>query len=82
MIFFAYDLDEYKNNLRDFYFDMVEEVPGPICQSNEEMIEFIKNCTEESYMEEFGEKYRKWNEKFNQFDDGRASAKIIDLIRK
>ena len=82
MIFFTYDLDDYKNNLRDFYFDMVEEVPGPICQTNEEMIDFIKNCTEESYMEEFGEKYRKWNEKFNQFDDGRASGKIIDLIRK
>lgn len=81
MIFFAYDLDNYKNNLRGFYFDMFEEVPGPICQSNEEMIDFIKNYSKESYESEFGEKYMKWNDKFNPFDDGNASKKVIDLIR-
>lgn len=81
MIFFTYDLDDYKNNLRDFYFDMVEEVPGPICKTNDEMIDFIKNYTEESYKSEYGEKYKKWSEKFNPFDDGNASKKIIELIR-
>ena len=81
MLFFTYDLDNYKNNLRDFYFDMVEEVPGPICKTNDEMIDFIKNYTEESYKAEFGEKYKKWTEKFNPFDDGNASKKIIELIR-
>ena len=82
MIFFTYDLDNYKNNLRDFYFDMIEEVPGPICKTNEEMIDFIKNYSEENYESEFGEKYRKYSEKFNTFDDGKASSRIIDLIRK
>lgn len=81
MIFFTYDLENYKNNLRDFYFDMVAEVPGPICETNDEMIDFIKNYTEEDYASEFGEKYKKWNEKFNPFDDGNASKKIIELIR-
>ena len=81
MIFFAYDLDNYKNNLRGFYFDMFEEVPGPICQTNEEMIEFIKNYTEEDYQTQFGERYKKWSEKFNPFDDGNASKKVIELIR-
>ncbi len=81
MIFFAYDLDNYKNNLRGFYFDMFEEVPGPICQTNEEMIGFIKNYTEDDYQTQFGEKYKKWSEKFNPFDDGNASKKVIELIR-
>ena len=82
MIFFTYDLDNYKNNLRDFYFDMVEEVPGPICKTNEELIDFIKNYNEKDYENEFKEKYMKFNEKFNPFDDGKASSKIIDLIRE
>ena len=81
MIFYAYDLENYKNNLRDFYFDMINEVPGPICLTNDEMIGFIKNYTEESYKMEFGEKYKNWSEKFNTFDDGNASKKVIDLIR-
>lgn len=81
MIFFTYDLENYKNNLRDFYFDMFEEVPGPICRTNDELIGFIKNYSDEGYKSEFGEKYKKWNEKFNPFDDGNASKKIIELIR-
>ena len=81
MIFFAYDLEDYKSSLRDFYFDMIEEVPGPICINNDEMIDYIKNYTEEDYNKEFGEKYARWNEKFNPFDDGNASKKIIELIR-
>ena len=81
MIFYAYDLENYKNNLRDFYFDMINEVPGPICLTNDEMIGFIKNYTEESYKMEFGEKYKNWSEKFNTFDDGNASKKVIGLIR-
>lgn len=81
IIFYVYDLENYKNNLRDFYFDMFNEVPGPICLTNDEMIGFIKNYTEESYEMEFGEKYKNWSEKFNKFDDGNASKKIIDLIR-
>lgn len=82
MIFFTYDLENYKNNLRDFYFDMVNEVPGPICKTNKELINFIKNYDENSYILEFGEKYEKFNKKFNPFDDGKSAQKIINLIRK
>ena len=81
MIFFTFDLDDYKNNLRDFYFDMVEEVPGPICKTNEEMISYIKNFNRSDYDKEYGEKYKRFNEKFNQFDDGNASKKVIELIK-
>ena len=81
MIFFTYDLENYKNKLRDFYFDMIEEVPGPVCRTNDEMISFIKGYSEESYKSEFSGKYKKWNEKFNPFDDGNASKKIIELIK-
>lgn len=82
MIFFTFDLDDYKNNLRDFYFDMVEEVPGPICKTNEEMIDYIKNFNREDYDNDYGEKYKLFNEKFNQFDDGNASKKVIELIKE
>lgn len=82
MIFFTYDLENYKNNLRDFYFDMVEEVPGPICKTNNELINFIKNYNENDYNSEFGEKYKKFNKKFNPFDDGKSAQKIIDLIKE
>lgn len=81
MLFFTYDLDNYKNNLRDFYFDMVKEVPGPICMNTKDLIDFINNNLDE-YNQIYGEKYKKFNEKFNEFDNGQASRKVIDLMRK
>ena len=61
---------------------MVEEVPGPICKTNEEMIDYIKNFNREDYDNDYGEKYKLFNEKFNQFDDGNASKKVIELIKE
>src|SRR5699024_8283031 len=37
MFFFAYDLENYRKNLRGFYFDMLEEVPGPISMTTEQL---------------------------------------------
>ena len=81
MIYFTYDIDDYTNNLRSFYFDIFEEAPGPKVETNEELIELLKNFDVNAYNDEFGEKYRKFNEKYNQFDDGTASKKVVELIK-
>ena len=80
MLFFTYDLEFYKNNLRDFYFDMVEEVPGPIVRTTEELIYEIE-AVDDSYMEKYSEKYEKFTAKYNEFDDGNASNEIIKLLK-
>ena len=61
MIFYMYDLDDYKNNLRDFYLDL-DELPGPITKNEEELEEAIKNIDEIS--KKYKEKYEKFNKKF------------------
>lgn len=81
MLFFTYDLEFYKKNLRDFYFDMVEEVPGPIAKTTEELINEIESFDIESYIEKYGEKYNAFTEKYNEFDDGTASNEIIKLLK-
>ena len=81
MIFFTYDLEFYKDSLRDFYFDMFEEVPGPIVETTDKLISEIKELDNGEYMERFGKKYDDFQRKYNEFDDGTASKKIIELIR-
>lgn len=78
MFFFAYDLENYKKNLRGFYFDMLEEVPGPISKTTDELIRDIK----EYKKEEWEEKYRKYTAKFNHLDDGNASLEVAKRIEK
>lgn len=77
MFFFCYDLEEYKDTLRGFYFDFLAEAPGPVALTAEELVEAIKNYEPEKYKEREEAFYLK----FNHADDGNASRRVTDLIR-
>lgn len=76
MLFYVYDLEEYRDCLRGFYFDFIEEAPGPLSVTTEELIRNIREYDPAAYRE----KYRAFTEKFNPLDDGHAAEKVADLI--
>lgn len=78
MLFYCYDLYEYKDTLRGFYFDFLKEAPGPVIQTTEALIESIKEYDYELYREN----YEAFIAKYNHADDGNASRKIINLIER
>jgi CDP-glycerol glycerophosphotransferase len=78
MLFFCYDLEEYKNNLRGFYFDFLAEAPGPVALTTEELIQAILYYDASAYKE----KQEAFYQKYNHADDGEASKKIVELIQK
>lgn len=77
MFFFAFDLEDYKDGLRGFYFDMLEEVPGPISLTTEELIDQIQNYQASDWVD----KYEAYAKKFNDLDDGKASYQVAKLIK-
>ena len=76
MIFYTYDLDEYYNN-RGFYFDFKEEAPGPFIFNTEELIDYLKQPNTEAYRA----KLEAWHKKYNSWDDGKASEKVVEIIK-
>ena len=78
ILFYCYDLNEYKDTLRGFYFDFIEEAPGPIIKSTQNLIDAIKEYDHSVYKE----KYDAFISKYNHADDGKASKKIVELITK
>lgn len=77
MLFFMYDLEQYRDNLRGFYFDY-NEVPGPIFRTQEELVEELGQLG--SYEQRFGERYDAFHAKFNPLDDGSASRRVLDFV--
>ncbi len=75
-IFFMYDLDDYANNIRGFYFD-IDELPGPIVKTTEELAKAILKLDKEFTVDET---YEKFVEKFITFDDGAAASRVLDLF--
>ena len=76
ILFYTYDLEKYKNELRGFYFDLTKEAPGPIATTTRELIDNINNYNSLEYQEA----YDAFHDKYNHVDDGTASAQVVDLI--
>lgn len=77
MLFYMYDLDHYKDELRGFYFD-VAELPGDIIKSEASIVEDLADL--EAYQRRFADKYAAFNRKFNYLDDAEASKRVIDKV--
>lgn len=76
MIFFTYDLDYYKDELRGFYFDFIEEAPGPFARTTKQLVEALLEYNFDTYRT----KYQAFRVKYNHADKGEASQKVVDLI--
>lgn len=76
IIFYMYDLEKYRDDIRGFYLNL-DELPGKIIEKDDELIEEIKSMSKKF---EYNEKYKKFNEKFNYLDDGQASKRVVDKI--
>ena len=79
MLFYMYDLEDYKNNARDFYFDL-DLLPGPIIEKENDLYKEIANI--DKYWKKYKEKYEKFNKKFNYLDDKDSSKRVLDEIIK
>lgn len=73
MLFYAYDLETYKDVLRGFYFDFEQEAPGPIFTTTED---FIKNVKEYD-CNKYREKYSAFEKKYHRYESGNASEQVI-----
>lgn len=76
ILFYAYDLDKYRNDLRGFYFHYEEEMPGPISMDTSQLIRDIHRYRSEDYRE----RYEAFSQKYNPWDDGNASGKVVELM--
>lgn len=78
IIYYMYDLDKYKDNMRGFYIDL-NELPGNIVRTEKDLIKEIEsNSTNFKY----DDKYTRFNKKYNYLDDGKASKRVIERIIK
>ncbi|WP_455540005.1 CDP-glycerol glycerophosphotransferase family protein [Terrisporobacter sp.] len=76
ILFYMYDLDEYRDELRGFYLDINKDLPGRITTKEEELLDIIKNRKYDEYKEKLSE----FKNKYNSLEKGNASKQIIDEL--
>ncbi|MGX7350832.1 glycerophosphotransferase [Enterococcus canis] len=79
MLFYAYDLDHYRDQLRGFYFDY-QQVPGPIATEVTEFYYYLKEFLQENAFLADTLKLETFVEEFGIWENGTASQKVVELL--
>jgi CDP-glycerol glycerophosphotransferase len=78
IVFFPYDLDEYRDSVRGFYFDLEAEAPGPVCRTTQGVIDAISDL--DRMHGSCAARYVRFRERFCLYDDGAAAERVVDRV--
>jgi CDP-glycerol glycerophosphotransferase len=78
MVFYTYDLEDYRDNLRGFNVDFEAEVPGPMLATSAEVVTALGDL--DKLTEQNRARYEAFVTKFCPLDDGKAGARACDRI--
>ncbi|MBU7563521.1 CDP-glycerol glycerophosphotransferase family protein [Pediococcus ethanolidurans] len=78
LLFYTYDYEEYKDNLRGFYINFEEEAPGPLLYDTKQLIDAIQNINKIKI--EYQRKYDQFYEKYGYIENGTSTKKVIDAV--
>jgi CDP-glycerol glycerophosphotransferase (TagB/SpsB family)/glycosyltransferase involved in cell wall biosynthesis len=78
ILFFTYDLAEYRDKLRGFYFDFSEIAPGPLLSTSAEVIASLADL--DQVVASCQEAYDAFTARFCPLDDGKAASRACDRI--
>ncbi|EGQ3908401.1 CDP-glycerol:glycerophosphate glycerophosphotransferase [Staphylococcus pseudintermedius] len=77
-LFFPYDIEKYATELRGFYIDYHNDLPGPIYTDPDALIEGLKNI--ELIRETYQDQIEAFHQRFCSMENGRAAQYIGDMI--
>ena len=78
MVFYTYDLEHYRDDVRGFYFDLAEVAPGPLVRTSSELVEAIADTAVAA--SEPADRYARFRDTFCSLDDGHATDRVLDLL--
>ncbi|MEO6497181.1 MAG: CDP-glycerol glycerophosphotransferase family protein, partial [Solirubrobacteraceae bacterium] len=78
MIFFAYDLETYRDEVRGFYLDPERELPGPVVRTTGELAAALVDL--DAVARRYSERRAVFADRFCAADDGRAAARAVDVM--
>src|SRR5699024_3804487 len=76
VLFFAYDLELYRDQVRGFYLDYENDLPGPLVKDVDELVNAIHRTVSLGDSGNLSD----YIKRFCPFDDGNVSERVVDLL--
>ena len=78
ILYYAYDLASYRDNLRGFYFDLEREGPGPVLETTGEVVNALRDLP--AVREQYATRYQRFQEIYCHAEDGHATSRLIERL--
>jgi CDP-glycerol glycerophosphotransferase len=78
MLFYAYDLETFRDETRGFSLDFAETVPGPLLGTTDEVIAALGDL--DGIRSRYAARYEAFVATFCDLDDGQAAARVVDRL--
>jgi CDP-glycerol glycerophosphotransferase len=78
ILFYTYDLEHYRDDLRGFYFDLADIAPGRLLRTSTELIDALGDI--EATVSERADRYTRFRDTFCSLEDGHVTDRVLDLL--
>jgi CDP-glycerol glycerophosphotransferase len=78
IIFYMYDIEDYRDRLRGFYFDIEKDAPGPIVENEKDLFEAIDYALENGHASP--EAFKAFHDRFCYLEDGKATERVVKRL--
>ena len=79
ILYYMYDLEAYMKE-RDFYYNYLDHLSGPIIKTEEELIHAVEHIDE--IQQEYAEQYEAYLQRYNEKNDGHVCERFYQLLKK
>lgn len=76
MVFYAYDWEEYAQDIRGTYFDLLQQAPGPVVRTEQELFDTLSDLN--SSTAGYEARLKEFMNHYGEYDRGDAAAQIVD----
>ncbi|MFJ8198372.1 CDP-glycerol glycerophosphotransferase family protein [Streptomyces sp. NPDC096152] len=76
LVFYAYDWEEYAEDTRGTYFDLLAEAPGPVPRTEDELFAALGDLG--AVQAKYEARLKEFVDKYGEYDRGDAAARIVD----
>ena len=78
IVFYAYDLGNYRDRLRGFYLDYPGDLPGPVVTTEDDLYDTLDDL--DGVRARYADRYDAFLARFAPHDDGHAAARVVDAV--
>ncbi len=78
MLFYTYDLEDYRSRQRGFYFELEPEAPGPLLETSTQVVDALRELP--AVAERHQERYARFQDRFCHLEDGHATGRVLERL--